>query len=210
MPPAVATLVAELSALVSPSPDRPPLHWRRALVANTQVTAKFVLKQNGSCFDQHRDWVSCQRGMQKQQNFIRAVEVDHYMIGHLFLYVTICNSQLLLLAPPPDAEGTARLTAHLLRLLLGELPGLRALAIGGLGALLPISAAQRLVRFMKSKLKAFSFLLMSPGERDPEGAAGTAGTGSPRAGAADAAAELLPSRFRTWCITESSSPEGKQ
>ncbi len=125
-----------------------------------------------------------------------------------FFYVTyICNSQLLLLAPPPDAEGTARLTAHLLRLLLGELPGLRALAIGGLGALLPISApaAQRLVR---PKLKAFSFLLMSSGERFPEGAAGTAGTGSPRAG--DAAAELLRPRFRTWCITESSSSEGKQ
>lgn len=193
MPPAVATLAAELSALVSPSPDRPPLHWRRALVANAQVTAKFVLTQNGGYFDQHRDWVSCQRGMQKQQNFIRAVEVDHYMISHLFLYVTMCNSQLLLLAPPPDAEGTAQLTAHLLRLLPGELPGLRALAIGGLGALLPISAAavQRLVRSKESS-KFIPFFFFSSGGRLTERAAGTAGTGGRRAGGA--AVELLRPR----------------
>ena len=105
MPPATAALLHELLALTaasppaspsstpaaSPSPSpapsaaaRPPLHWRRALVANVQLA---------------------------------------------------------LLAPPPGGEMTSTLVAHLLASLAAELPGVRALAMGGLASLLPVSAA---------------------------------------------------------------------
>lgn len=129
MPPATAALLRELLLLSAPpSPQRPPLHWRRSLIATAQL---LLLTPPPDAEVSH----------------VHPGQNDRALAGWVTFHSHLASPS----QPSCDrvslnvlmwmAKVTGQLVGNLAAAAAGELSGMRALAGGGLVALLPVLPA---------------------------------------------------------------------